>query len=329
MDVILSKFPTIELFYGNILHRKVHSDYYQIIPKGIKCIVWYTYFETYNVCYLLYLDNQCKKISRVEKTISCFSNALCHGKGTILSGVLFHKKNTTLFATTDIHYYKGQELKHVNYNDKIRFIAHLLSSETKQKCFSQHQVVIASVIITNTYEEAIQKSKQLEYEVYCITFVSCSDNKVKGFLKYKVDKIQNECQAIFNVQPQVRCDMYNIYINQETEVYGIASIPDYKTSVFMNTIFRNIKENKNLDLLEESDDECEFEDRNENKHVDIGKIVPMMCVYLPRFKKWKPIQICDPKLTFTDKQTILEIEKKSHYSIYGNVSKSKTSHRCV
>lgn len=325
MDVILSKFPTIELFYGNLLHRKVHSDLYQIIPKGIKCIVWYTYFETYNVCYLLYLDNQCKKICRVEKTISCFSNALCYGKGTILSGVLFHKKNTTLFATTDIHYYKGQELKHVNYNDKINFIAHLLSNETKQKCFSQDQVVIASVITTNTYEDAIKKAKQLEYEAYCITFVSYGDKKVKGFLKYKVD----ERQAIFNVQPQVRCDMYNIYINEETNVYGIASIPDYKTSVFMNTIFRNIKENKNLDLLEESEDEDEFEDCSENKHVNLGKTVPMICVYLPRFKKWKPIQICDPTLPFTNRQTILEIEKKSQYSIYGKVSKSKTSHRRI
>ena len=40
-------------------------------------------------------------------------------------------------------------------------------------------------------------------------------------------------------------------------------IPDYKTSVFMNDLFRTIKENKNLDLLEESDDEEDDNDCDE------------------------------------------------------------------
>ena len=40
---------------------------------------------------------------------------------------------------------------------------------------------------------------------------------------------------------------------------GIAAIPDYKTSVLLNKVFRNIKENDNLDALEESDNEDEFE----------------------------------------------------------------------
>jgi superfamily II DNA/RNA helicase len=40
--------------------------------------------------------------------------------------------------------------------------------------------------------------------------------------------------------------------------YDVAFIPDYSTSVMMNKLFRNIKENQNLDALEESDDEEEF-----------------------------------------------------------------------
>ena len=42
------------------------------------------------------------------------------------------------------------------------------------------------------------------------------------------------------------------------DYFDIAYIPDYKTSVFMNSLFRNIKENINLDYLEESDDEEEL-----------------------------------------------------------------------
>ena len=46
--------------------------------------------------------------------------------------------------------------------------------------------------------------------------------------------------------------------NSKLEKYKVACIPNYKTSMMMNALFRNIKENRNLDLLEESDDEEEF-----------------------------------------------------------------------
>jgi hypothetical protein len=65
-------------------------------------------------------------------------------------------------------------------------------------------------------------------------------------------------------------------------------ISTYKCSVMMNKIFRKIKENDNLDLLEESEDEEEFENIKEDKYVDLNKSVLMKCVYSKRFKKWQP-----------------------------------------
>ena len=56
----------------------------------------------------------------------------------------------------------------------------------------------------------------------------------------------------------------------------LACIPDFTTSVKMNKLFRNIKENKNLDALEESDDEEEFEDTSEDKYVDLSKNILMI-----------------------------------------------------
>ena len=48
----------------------------------------------------------------------------------------------------------------------------------------------------------------------------------------------------------------------------------------MNKLFRNIKENANLDTLEESDDEEEFENTSEDKYVDLEKAIKFQCVYL-------------------------------------------------
>ena len=70
--------------------------------------------------------------------------------------------------------------------------------------------------------------------------------------------------------------------------YDYALIDSYKTSVFMNDLFRKIKENKNLDLLEESDDEEEFENIDLEKYVNLGKSYIIECFYNKKFKKWIP-----------------------------------------
>jgi len=96
---------------------------------------------------------------------------------------------------------------------------------------------------------------------------------------------------IFMVRADLQNDIYhlsdpngNIDDNELT-----ASIPNYKTSVMMNSIFRKIKENNSLDALEESDDENEFENINIDKFVDMSKKILMKCVYHYKFKKWTPI----------------------------------------
>ena len=99
---------------------------------------------------------------------------------------------------------------------------------------------------------------------------------------------------VFKIKPDIQFDIYYLYcLNErdEEEFYNIAHIPDYKTSVFMNNLFRNIKENANLDALEESDSEEEFENVNIDKFVNLDKAYKMKCKYNYKFKKWEPIQL--------------------------------------
>jgi hypothetical protein len=96
---------------------------------------------------------------------------------------------------------------------------------------------------------------------------------------------------IFMVRADLQNDIYHLSDPngniEDNEL--IASIPNYKTSVMMNFIFRKIKENNSLDALEESDDENEFENINIDKFVDMSKKILMKCVYNHKFKKWTPI----------------------------------------
>jgi hypothetical protein len=75
------------------------------------------------------------------------------------------------------------------------------------------------------------------------------------------------------------------------EYYDVACIPSLASSVFMNSLFRNIRENRNLDWIEESDDEEDFENTKEDKYVDTQKKLCMECVFHPKFKKWIPMKV--------------------------------------
>ena len=53
----------------------------------------------------------------------------------------------------------------------------------------------------------------------------------------------------------------------------------------MNKLFRNIKENNNLDLLEESDDEDEFENEKDDRFVYLDRVFNMLCSYNYKFPR--------------------------------------------
>ena len=114
-----------------------------------------------------------------------------------------------------------------------------------------------------------------------------------------IHKKGNVIEGFFKVKTGISEDNYELYCYDSSgaynEPYDIALISTYKKSVLMNNIFRNIKENKNLDLLEESDNEEEFENINIDKFVDINKIIIMRCVYNRRFKKWEPMEEINEK----------------------------------
>ena len=108
---------------------------------------------------------------------------------------------------------------------------------------------------------------------------------------------------LFYIKPDLQNDIYYLY---DTKMFtlsslegssiiskNIAHIPDYKTSVLMNKLFRNIKENRNLDALEESDDEEEFENIQIDKFVDLNKIYKMRCNFNYKFQAWVPIQVVE------------------------------------
>ena len=101
--------------------------------------------------------------------------------------------------------------------------------------------------------------------------------------------------CVFQVMADIQFDIYHLYAHDEktqsTVYVQSACIPNYKTSVFMNGLFRRIRENVHLDYIEESDDEADFENTAFDKHVNLSKKLMMECVFHAKFKKWTPTRV--------------------------------------
>ena len=109
-------------------------------------------------------------------------------------------------------------------------------------------------------------------------------------------KPQYRYPTVFQVTADLQFDIYHLHaygLNNKPTYYGIAYVPTYKSSVFMNGLFRNIAENKNLDYIEESEDEEDFQNVSEDKYVDLEKTLLMECTFHAKFKKWIPQRVVD------------------------------------
>ena len=163
------------------------------------------------------------------------------GLGTLVSGI-FSNQKFNIFSITDIHYYKGQNLNKLNFENKLTFLFYLLNNETNPKIFIKEQLIVCSCILTGNYKNAIDIIDNLDYSVNEIGVIYNKHKFIYGTLNY----VNNPKRfAIFNVKANINFDIYHLYI-QNNHYYSNALIPDYKTSVMMNKLFRKIKENDKI-----------------------------------------------------------------------------------
>ena len=286
---IINKLPNIKFLYDKIIqnHIYVDADYYTIIPKGIKSIIWFTYYNNKNVCFICNLDNK-KNITNIYIEKCCFVNELSYG--TIIYGTSLKINNNKYFCCENIHYYKGNNVEMLNYKDKLNIFLNIFKNDTKNININNF-LKLTLPIINNNYYETISIIKKLPYKVYSINLNKKNRNiSIGRIIIFNNNSFRKE--AIFIVKSCINFDLYNLYCINDNKIsfYDTTIMQTYNSSVFMNNLFRNIKENNNLDLLEESDSDSDFEDVRKDKYVDLNKEIIMKCIYNNKFKLWIPIE---------------------------------------
>ena len=306
-------------------NNESNKEIYFIIPKGKKYLVWFKN----NECLFLELDAQRKIVTITKKIVSHVfpNNTILYGTHFYIRKIKNHHENcetTYYFTIENIHYYNGLHLDTTSVFDKLKKINDFFKQHLNLQ--KQHNAVeIGLPHISSSLKGA--SDIQPFYSSFCIQKRHCNNasNEYENVFYFNSVSTQSSAPApappaiaftankinnngnnnnnngkykLFMVKADIQNDIYHLYnpdenananANANIDNELIASIPDYKTSVMMNSLFRNIKENKSLDALEQSDDEDEFENVNIDKFVDLSKKIKMKCIYNYKFKKWTPV----------------------------------------
>ena len=313
LDVV-KNFPPLKLSYDTLSHKKVNdADIIFAIPVGKKCFVWFTIKDNQPICYILELDRQ-SKIIQVHLYPTCFRKELSYG--SIFYGTFFHYNSTPFVTLEDIYVYKGRKVHNIDFKEKLELFLNIFRNELKQRSPGRHFVSFGLPLFHQSHErllELINPNNRImcfQYRYFhkrniirvkpstVIYDKSEPQSKPTPIIPNNVvrknqdnsNKVIFERERVFTVSPDLQNDIYHLHDNKNKYI-GVAFIPDYKTSIMLNKLFRKIKENDNLDTLEESDDEEEFECEQEDKFVYLDKKYNMYCVFNRKFKMWVPTKL--------------------------------------
>lgn len=332
---------TVEIYYETSVHKKFLADVYAVIPKGRKCVIWFTNKQ----CWMFQIAKRpyTPGVSGSQRNVVLYdvvrmmnlpfaNEAWYAGQGTIIYGTCVSEKRSDVqrrFNVENVHYLCGEKQPD---NGALGRFAAFFDAYAKE-ITSNHPLKFCMPIMHTNFDDAARDAGVITtYDVFCIQhrFMNRACSEFKNLCMNLIEPVDQRAfsffpkqanavitqptqpiqptqptqsiQSIaaqtqrplqtrqFMIRPDAQNDIYYVLRSQDEPITAntmIAHIPNYKTSVMMNALFRNIKENRNLDALEESDDE----DETLVPLVDLNKCVKMSCTFSHRFKRWQPVQL--------------------------------------
>ena len=263
------------------------------IPMAKKCAIWMTFYEERHICAIILLDKygaatDCRIVEHAE----------CVGLSRLFYGTMIYGSiyDNAYIVMEDLVQYMGCSMQYQDFRDKLSLFRTVVDG-IQFNHISLHLPVmwmksdnIPPTISYRVHHYEWRKMSSKPSSIQKKTVERMSENE-SSRVNVKVPS-NHRPNLIFEVGADIQNDIYHLYAygkGCQSLPYDIACISTIKTSVMMNRLFRNIKENENLDVLEESDDESEFENQREDRFVNLQKRINMECEYNTKFRKWTPL----------------------------------------
>jgi hypothetical protein len=314
---IMHRFPAFELSYETFAHKKVPPiyDITMAIPAGKKHLIWFTYDNNTDIAILLDLNKSNQIVGSRRVNVPALTTESYYG--TLLYGTIIQDDELPIFVIEDLCHYRGRNVRHLLFGEKLTYLQKLFEKDLPDQC--AHDGLILSLPYMRVSRDAALDSlpfyesmtKPAKYVSHHIQFRS--SGKVAPYLNHIYKKPQPVVElstqilvprtdvnhrlpaysraAVFRVVADVRDDVYHMFAHggQDTTVYvNVLYIGTRQQSKYMNSLFRNIKENINIDYGEESDDEETFQDMRLDKYVDLAREHNIECVFNRKFRMWEP-----------------------------------------
>ncbi len=328
-----SQFPInkFKFAYETHAHKQIYNANYDIclaIPTGKKSFLWIT--DT-NECYM------------VDKTGIYFTKTATKTEG--LSCTVFY--GTVLpqyFVLEDLYYFNNKSTAGHNFKERLTIMLSALQTgfiydDTTPELFIVLPVICASdetslfksgywnsftnkcayavhhlqyrastlqlpYLNQNTPTEVIELPTAMDYYVH---YTPCAAANAKTMAAIG--------EATFFVQADIQDDVYHLFAYNpkspnKKQYLDIAFIATLKDSIFMNKLFRKIRENDNIELGEESEDEDMFQNIRPDKYVDTNKTLKIRCKFMPKWRKWTPVALAKPDANVVPMSALCQRERK-------------------
>ena len=287
--------PPFELCYAMDRHRKVVPDAFVVAPRGDRTLIYFCSEEGEDACYMFKL-NRHGRPGRGRRLLACFSSDLC--AGTLLYGVT--QQDDKRFICEDVLWTRGERVDRIPLARKIAVWEDLFERGLG-RAPSALYLDIALPVWTEDRAEAEREAAASAYPCrgvfgYAARLPGLRPLALPGRAgptgggAAVASGAGRRTVAVLIAEALEPADTYDLFGQGELgpERVGRACIPSLKASVMMNAFLRKIKENSNLDLLEESDEEAEFEDVDADRHLHVGRRVIVRCAYNSRHRGWEP-----------------------------------------
>lgn len=165
-------------------------------------------------------------------------------------------------------------------------------SFTKPAKYISHHIQFRSTSTIVPYLNHIYKKPQAPVEQKCVSL--CDSLEKRTDFDYRLPIYLGG--PIFRAVADIRDDVYHLFAYEKdapSAYVGVAYIGTRVQSKYMNSLFRKIRENINIDYGEESEDEECFQDLRIDKYVDLACEHKIECVFNKRFRMWEPVKKVD------------------------------------
>lgn len=333
------RFPKdVELSLGKHLPGKVPADLYAVLPVGKPAYLWYTSYESGNAAFVVYPVGSGFKF---EIVYGCFTDSIAYG--TILSGTFFVCSNpkagtTRFFCADNIEYAKGVYVGDQTIQKKLAMVTQLFSRNEianpepvsgMSGRMSLPLITVAMPLIGKDINEMQGYLGKLPYPTYGLRLMNLRDRRPLGDWTLNGRYVKDE-KHVFLVKANVEPDCYVLFGRQvdsrSVTKIGLALIPNYESSVMMNSIFRKVRENANIDLIEESEDEEDFEKVDPDRFLLPNVQTKMFCTYNTKFRKWVPLSVAPNSMECSPIPVIQDFHKRVERNAARNRPGSK--HLC-